>query len=71
MMMKLTIEKTESDRELLSQLLSELKKEGLLSGNQVIEVQLYCIFLLFIFIICLNVLSSVKKCEKSFIFIFV
>lgn len=39
MMMKLTIEKTESDRELLSQLLSELKKEGLLSGNQVIEVQ--------------------------------
>lgn len=37
MMMKLTIEKTESDRELLSQLLSELKKEGLLNGNQVME----------------------------------
>ncbi|XP_035220060.1 eukaryotic translation initiation factor 4 gamma 2-like [Stegodyphus dumicola] len=37
MMMKLTIEKNESDRELLSQLLSELKKEGLLNGYQVME----------------------------------
>lgn len=41
MMMKSTIEKTESDRELLSQLLSELKKEGLLNGNQVMEVKFY------------------------------
>lgn len=45
MMMKLTIEKTESDRELLSQLLSELKKEGLLNGNQVIEVLFYLLFI--------------------------
>ncbi|KFM57634.1 hypothetical protein X975_15012, partial [Stegodyphus mimosarum] len=37
MMMKLTIEKNESDRELLSQLLSELKKESLLNGYQVME----------------------------------
>lgn len=36
-MMIVTIEKTESDRELLSQLLSELKKEGLLTGTQVID----------------------------------
>lgn len=64
MMMKLTIEKTESDRELLSQLLSELKKEGLLSGNQVIEVQHFCfLYLLFVLMLCQ------VKCEKSFIFI--
>ncbi|XP_054718827.1 eukaryotic translation initiation factor 4 gamma 2-like isoform X2 [Uloborus diversus] len=37
MMMKVTIEKTESDRELLSQLLAELKKEGLMNGNQVMD----------------------------------
>ncbi|XP_042900691.1 eukaryotic translation initiation factor 4 gamma 2 [Parasteatoda tepidariorum] len=43
MMMKLTIEKTESERELLSQLLSELKKEGQLNGNQVMDA-LKCIF---------------------------
>lgn len=36
-MMKQTIEKTESDRELLSQLLSDLKKEGQVNGNQVME----------------------------------
>lgn len=38
MMMKSTIEKAESDRELLSQLFNELKKEGLINGNQVMEV---------------------------------
>ncbi|CAL1296001.1 unnamed protein product [Larinioides sclopetarius] len=37
LLMKMTIEKTESERELLSQLMSELKKESQVNGNQVME----------------------------------
>ncbi|GIX77927.1 eukaryotic translation initiation factor 4 gamma 2 [Caerostris extrusa] len=37
MTMKQTIEKTDSERELLSQLMNDLKKEGQITGNHVIE----------------------------------
>lgn len=40
MMMRQTIEKSEGDRELLSQLWAELKKEGHIAGGQVVEVRL-------------------------------